>query len=73
MKKIILGLIQTTLSPFTVVLGGYLLQSFPASNGVMVFAGIMGVFSVIFNFIIGCLLIIRGYQDLGTFEGWGQE
>ena len=70
MKKIILGLVQTTLSPFIIIFGSYLLQSFNVDGGVMLFASIMGGVSIVFNFVIGCLLIVRGYQDEGTFKGW---
>jgi hypothetical protein len=70
MKKILCGLIQTTLSPFIIILGYYMLSSFSVPDGTMSFASIMGGFSIIFNFIMGCLLIVRGYQDSGTFKGW---
>jgi len=70
MKKIAIGLIQTTLSPFVIILGYYMISSFKVSEGAMVFASIMGGASVIFNFGMGCALIIRGYQDSETFKGW---
>ena len=70
MKKIILGLVQTTLSPFIIIFGSHLLQSFNMNEETMIFASVMGSISIIFNFIIGCLLIVRGYQDEGTFKGW---
>jgi len=70
MKKIAIGLAQTTLSPFTVIMGYYLMSKFNVSDGAMIFASIMGGLSVIFNFIMGSALIIRGYQDLEAFKGW---
>ena len=70
MKKIIIGLIQTALSPFIVILGYYLIGSFKLSDGAMIFASIMGGTSVVFNFIMGCALIIKGYQDVDAFKGW---
>lgn len=71
MRKLILGLIQTTLTPFIILFGSYLIQTFNVNDGALIFASIMGGIGVIFNFIIGCLLIIRGYQEQGTFDGWG--
>lgn len=70
MKKIAIGLLQTTLSPFVIIFGSLLISSFKVSDGTMFFACIVGGGSVIFNFIIGCALIIRGYQDVETFKGW---
>ena len=70
MKKIVIGLLQTTLSPFVIILGYYLISSFKVSEGAMIFASTMGGASIIFNFCIGCALIIRGYQDAETFKGW---
>lgn len=71
MKKIILGTILTTMSPFISIIGYYLLSNFKVSEGAMMFASVMGSLSIILNFIIGCLLIIKGYQDERTFAGWG--
>lgn len=70
MKKIILGLCQTTLSPFIIILGYYAISQFKVAEGAMIFASVMGGLSVFFNFVIGCALIIRGYQEEKTFEGW---
>ena len=70
MKKIIIGLLQTTLSPFVIILGSYLINGFNVSEGTLIFASIIGGASIIFNFVIGCALIIRGYQDAETFKGW---
>jgi len=70
MRKIGIGLLQTTLSPFIIIMGYYLISSFKVSEGAMIFASIMGGCSVVFNFAIGCALIIRGYQDAETFKGW---
>jgi hypothetical protein len=70
MNKIIIGLLQTTLSPFVIILGYYLISSFKVPEGPMFFASVMGGISIGFNFIIGCALIIRGYQDQQTFKGW---
>ena len=70
MKKIAIGLLQTTLSPFIIITGYYLISNFNVSEGAMIFASIMGGASVVFNFVIGCALIIRGYQDAETFKGW---
>lgn len=71
MKKLILGLCQTTLSPFIIILGGSIIHNFEINSNVMTFACVMGGLSIVFNFVIGCLLIIKGYQDLKTFDGWG--
>lgn len=70
MKKIVIGLLQTTLSPFVIILGSYLISSFKVSEEAMIFASVMGGISIVFNFCIGCALIIRGYQDAETFKGW---
>lgn len=70
MNKLICGLIQTTLSPFIIIFGYFLISKFHVSKEAMIFASIMGGISIVFNFCIGCALIIRGYQDLNTFEGW---
>lgn len=71
MKKILLGMLMTTCSPFVSILGWYIIHFFKiGSSDAIMFASVMGCFSIVFNFIIGCLLIIRGYQDLGTFKGW---
>jgi hypothetical protein len=51
-------------------MGYYLISNFNVSEGAMIFASIMGGASVVFNFVIGCALIIRGYQDAETFKGW---
>lgn len=71
MKKILIGLLQTTLSPLLVILGYYALSYFKASENATTFAYILGGVSIVFNFIIGLLLIIRGYQESETFKGWG--
>lgn len=42
MKKITIGLCQTTLSPFIIILGYYILSSFKVSESAMIFASIMG-------------------------------
>lgn len=70
MKKLLIGLILTTSSPFIVILGNYLITNFKISNETTTFACVLGSLSIIFNFIIGILLIIKGHQDLGTFKGW---
>ena len=70
MKMITIGLIQTTLSPFIVIFGSLLMSSFKVSDDAMFFACMLGGGSVILNFLIGCALIVRGYQDSGTFKGW---
>jgi hypothetical protein len=43
---------------------------FKVPEAVMIFASTMGGVAIVFNFIIGCALIIRGHQDEKTFEGW---
>ncbi len=70
MKKLILGLIQTTLSPFIIIFGSYALNQFKVSEMAGNFAAFMGGVSIVFNFCIGCALIIKGYQETKTFEGW---
>jgi hypothetical protein len=70
MKKILIGLLQTTLSPFVVIFGYYAMATFKVPEGVMIFASTMGGLAIVFNFVIGCALIVRGYQDEKTFEGW---
>jgi len=70
MKKIIIGLIQTILTPFIIVLGYHLLSSFNAPEGVMIFACLIGGASIIFNFIIGLAMIVKGHKEEQTFKGW---
>lgn len=70
MKKIILGLLQTTLSPFIIILGYNIISQFRVNEGALIFASVMGGLSICFNFVIGTLLIIKGYQELKAFDGW---
>jgi len=70
MKKIITGTIQTTLSPFIIIMGYNLISGLNVSNGSLIFASILGGISIVFNFGIGCALIIKGYQESEAFKGW---
>ena len=70
MKKIAIGLFQTTLSPFIIILGYYMISNFNVSESAMIFASVMGAISIIFNFCIGLLLIVKGYQESETFKVW---
>lgn len=65
-------MLMTTGSPFIVIIGAHLISLFSApSQGVLMFASCMGGFSIVVNFIIGLMLLIRGYQEQKTFSGWG--
>ncbi len=70
MKKIVIGLLQTTLSPFIIIFGYYVLSIFKVPEGTMTFASWMGGISIVFNFVMGCALIVQGYKDEKTFKGW---
>lgn len=70
MKKIILGMFQTTLSPFIIILGYNLIIIFNVSDGAFEFASVIGGISILFNFFIGIALIIKGYQEEEIFKGW---
>jgi hypothetical protein len=71
MKKILIGLLQTTASPFIVILGYYIISTFKVPEAAMGFACFLGGLSIVVNFVIGCLLIVKGYQESGAFKGWG--
>lgn len=69
MKKILIGLLQTSLSPFIVILGYYLIAVFSVPDGVRIFASVVGGSSICFNFVMGCILIVKGYRDVEVFKG----
>lgn len=69
MKKIITGMIMMSGSPFVIVLGYYTLSIFNLPDTAMYFASFMGGLSVVFNFVVGILLVIKGYQEKETFKG----
>lgn len=71
MKKLLLGVLQTALSPLAVAGGYYVINGLALPTAPYVFACVLGGLSLSFSFVIGILLIIRGYQELGTFKGWG--
>ena len=70
MKKILIGLLQTTSSPFIIILGQYVISKFNAPDGAMFFALFLGGGSVLLNWMIGIMLIIKGYGETKAFEGW---
>lgn len=53
-----------------IVLGYNIISQFKLPEGAMIFACFMGGTSIVFNFIIGCFLIVKGYQDIDAFKGW---
>ncbi len=73
MKKLIIGLIILSATPFLIILGNYVIKYFQSNENVTIFACIMGGIAVCFNFIIACLLVIKGHQEVGSFKGWGDE
>lgn len=70
MKKIILGLLQTTLTPFIIIIGYYAISFFETPQRVEIFAGVMGSITIVINWLIGVLLIIKGYQEVKAFKDW---
>lgn len=71
MKKIFLGLLQTILTPLIIFTGNYLFFKLPwMTDEARNFAFVLGAITVVINWFIGILLIIRGYQETKTFDGW---
>ena len=70
MRKIILGLIQTILAPFIIIIGYHAISVFEVPSSVGTFASIIGGITIVFNWFIGILLIIKGYQEERVFKGW---
>ena len=72
MKKIITGAIMLAANPFIILLGSKIIYSvgYNIPEGAVFFACILGGASIIFNFIMGIALIVRGHQENQTFKGW---
>jgi hypothetical protein len=70
MRKIILGLVQTILTPFIIIIGYYAISFFEVPKNVEIFSGVMGAITIVFNWLIGILLIIKGYQEAKVFKEW---
>jgi len=68
MKKIILGTLILTISPFIVILGAIILNNLKVQDGAFVFASILGGLSIIINYFIAILLIIQGHKENGTLN-----
>lgn len=71
MKKIIIGTLILTFSPFLVILGGAILNSLKIQEVAFNFASILGALSICVNYFIGILLIIQGHKENGTLKDLG--
>ena len=71
MKKIILGSVLVTIIPFLSILGYMAVAYFNIPEGPKAFAGALGGAGIIFNFVVGIALMIKGHQESETFKGWG--
>ena len=63
MKKIIIGIAQTSLSPITILFGDIIISNFQVHENAMLFASIMGGISVCVNFIMGFFISIEAYKE----------
>ncbi len=68
MKKIILGTIIISTSPFITLLGGYILNNLKVQEGAFIFASILGGLSVIINYFIAVLMIAQGHKENQTLN-----
>lgn len=71
MKKIIIGTLILTLSPFIVIGGAAILNSVKLQEGAFNFASILGGLSICINYFIAILLIIQGHKEQGTLKDLG--
>ncbi len=69
MKKLILGLITLTSLPFIILLGAYIIHSFTSiPENAMIFACVVGGIAVLFNLVMGCMLIVSGHIEMKNFK-----
>ena len=73
MRKIILGLFQAILSPFIIMIGYHAISVFEVPSAVATFASIIGGITIVFNWLVGMLLIIKGYQEEKIFKEWSDN
>lgn len=62
--KILIGLTQTTFSPFIAAFGYKLIATLNLGDA-LIFVSVLGSFSMLFNFIIGCIILYKAYDEKG--------
>lgn len=68
MKKIILGTVIITLSPFVVIIGALILNNLKVQEGAFIFASILGALSICINYFIAVLMIAQGHKENETLN-----
>jgi uncharacterized membrane protein (DUF485 family) len=72
MKKLIIGLLIMIANPFIILFGSKAIHWLGSSISIdaIPFACILGGISIVVNFILAVMLVIRGHSEMKTFEGW---
>ena len=68
MKKLIIGLLIMSITPFLVILGYLLISYFKVPDDISIVSMIFGLISLVVNYVIGIIMLIQGHQDLKSFN-----
>jgi len=68
MKKIIVGSLLMTISPFVIIFGSMLITQLNPPESAKSIAGFIGTMVVTFNCIMGALMVLSGHNENKTFD-----